>query len=106
MSTTIRDVAQRAGVGQGTVSRVLNGSSQVSPATRERVERAISELNYRPNLIAQSFASGRTEAVAVIAPFITRPSVVERLRGIERCEPCLILGRRLAREGLAHLAHA
>jgi LacI family transcriptional regulator len=84
MSTTIRDVAQRAGVGQGTVSRVLNGSSQVSPATRERVERAISELNYRPNLIAQSFASGRTEAVAVIAPFITRPSVVERLRGIER----------------------
>jgi DNA-binding LacI/PurR family transcriptional regulator len=84
MSTTIRDVAQRAGVGQGTVSRVLNGSSQVSPATRERVERAISELNYRPNLIAQSFASGRTDAVAVIAPFITRPSVVERLRGIER----------------------
>ena len=56
----------------------------MKPATRARVEQAIADLNYRPNLIAQSFASGRTEAIAVIAPFITRPSVVERLRGIER----------------------
>lgn len=83
MGATIRDVARAAGVGLGTVSRVLNDSPLVSPATRQRVLEVIAELQYTPSEIARRFSSGKTLTVATIAPFFTRPSVVERLRGIE-----------------------
>lgn len=83
MGATIRDVARAAGVGLGTVSRVLNGSPLVSSATRRRVLDVIAELQYTPSEIARSFSSGKTLTVATIAPFFTRPSVVERMRGIE-----------------------
>jgi DNA-binding LacI/PurR family transcriptional regulator len=83
MAATIRDVARVAGVGLGTVSRVLNNSPLVSPATRQRVLAVIAELRYNPSQIARNFARGKTLTVATIAPFFTRPSVVERLRGIE-----------------------
>jgi DNA-binding LacI/PurR family transcriptional regulator len=83
MAATIRDVARQAGVGLGTVSRVLNNSPLVSPVTRKRVLDAIAELRYSPSQIARSFALGKTLTVSAIAPFFTRPSVVERLRGIE-----------------------
>jgi DNA-binding LacI/PurR family transcriptional regulator len=83
MAATIRDVARRAGVGLGTVSRVLNNSPLVSPVTRKRVLNAIAELRYSPSQIARSFSSGKTLTVSAVAPFFTRPSVVERLRGIE-----------------------
>ncbi|MFQ3662927.1 MAG: LacI family DNA-binding transcriptional regulator [Chloroflexaceae bacterium] len=83
MGATIRDVARVAGVGLGTVSRVLNNSPLVSQATRQRVLDVIAELNYTPSQIARSFARGKTLTVATIVPFLTRPSVIERLRGIE-----------------------
>lgn len=83
MGATIRDVARRAGVGLGTVSRVLNNSPLVSAATRERVLGVIAELRYTPSQIARGLSLGRTLTVSTIAPFFTRPSVVERLRGIE-----------------------
>lgn len=83
MAATIRDVARAAGVGLGTVSRVLNNSPLVSTATRQRVLDVIAELQYTPSQIARSFALGKTRTVATIAPFFTRPSVIERLRGIE-----------------------
>src|SRR5581483_4996339 len=51
---TIREVAERAGVGIATVSRTLHNSSQVSPETAARVRRAMQELGYRPNTNAQS----------------------------------------------------
>ena len=57
---TIRDVAAHAGVSHQTVSRVINGSEAVRLETRERVERAIAELGYRPDATARSMASGRT----------------------------------------------
>jgi DNA-binding LacI/PurR family transcriptional regulator len=82
-SVTIRDVARQAGVGVGTVSRVLNDNPFVSESTRERVMLAIQELDYRPSPIARRLSLGKSLTIAVIAPFITRPSVVERLRGIE-----------------------
>lgn len=82
-ATTIRDVARFAGVGVGTVSRVLNDSPEVSPTTRDKVLSAIEALNYTPNPIARRLSLGKTLTIAVIAPFFTRPSVVERLRGIE-----------------------
>lgn len=80
---TIRDVAKQAGVGIGTVSRVLNNHPSVSASARERVEDAIVALQYRPNPIARQLSMGKSSSVAVMAPFFIRPSFVERLRGIE-----------------------
>ena len=80
---TIRDVAKKANVGVGTVSRVLNDSPAVAEETRKRVIEAIKELDYFPNPIAQQLSSGRTHAIAVTLPFLTFPSFVERLRGIQ-----------------------
>jgi LacI family transcriptional regulator len=78
----IVDVAARAGVGVATVSRVLNGHASVSPATRERVLRAITELNYRPSSVARNLSLRRTLVIGVVVPFFTNPSAVERVRGI------------------------
>jgi LacI family transcriptional regulator len=80
--TTIARVAQEAGVGVGTVSRVINGSASVSEATRRRVLDVVAELGYEPNATARALSTGRTRSVGVIAPFFTRSSVIERLRGV------------------------
>lgn len=82
-AATIRDVAKIAGVGLGTVSRVINGSPQVSEATRRRVLQVIEELNYVPNPTARRLSTGKTLTIVVIVPFFTRPAEIERLRGIE-----------------------
>jgi LacI family transcriptional regulator len=79
----IRDVAARAGVGVGTVSRVLNDAPGVAHATRERVRAVMDELGYRPSSTARNLSLGRTQTLGVVAPFFTSPSVVERLRGID-----------------------
>jgi DNA-binding LacI/PurR family transcriptional regulator len=79
---TIRDVASRARVGVGTVSRVLNGSPLVSEDARQRVRRTIDELGYRRSSAARSLSLGRTQTVGVVAPFFTTGSVSERLRGV------------------------
>ena len=83
MGVTISDVAREAGVGVGTVSRVLNESPRVSDATRAHVLRVMRELDYVPNPFARRLSLGRTLTLAVIVPFFTRPSFVERLRGVE-----------------------
>lgn len=80
---TIRDVAKKAGVGVGTVSRVLNESTAVSAATRQKVLAVIDELEYSPSPIARRLSLGRTMTIGVIAPFFIRPSYIERLRGVE-----------------------
>lgn len=82
--TTIADVAARAGVGVATVSRVLNDSSSVSDAARRRVLAAIVALDYQPSAAARALSTGRTQTIGVVAPFFTRPAVVERLRGVSR----------------------
>ncbi len=82
-NATIRDVAKKAGVGVGTVSRVLNQSTAVSPATRTKVQTAIEALDYTPSSIARRLSLGRTMTIGVIAPFFIRPSYVERLRGVD-----------------------
>ncbi|MCB9419486.1 MAG: LacI family DNA-binding transcriptional regulator [Ardenticatenaceae bacterium] len=82
-SVTIRDVAKKAGVGVGTVSRVINQSPSVSLATREKVLSAIAELKYTPSPIARRLSLGKTMTIGVITPFFTRSSYIERLRGVE-----------------------
>lgn len=79
---TIQQVARRAGVGVGTVSRVLNDSPNVSGATRDRVRRAIADLDYRPSHVARSLSLGRTQMVGVLVPFVTHRSAMERIRGM------------------------
>ena len=83
MGVTIADVARLAEVGHGTVSRVLNDRANVDPGTRARVLAAIKELDFVPSPTARRLSLGRTQTVAVILPFLTRPSAVERLRGVE-----------------------
>lgn len=82
-AATIRDVAKKAGVGVGTVSRVINNSAAVSSYTRQKVLNAIEELDYVPHEGARRLSTGRTMTVGVILPFFSNPSYVERLRGID-----------------------
>jgi LacI family transcriptional regulator/LacI family repressor for deo operon, udp, cdd, tsx, nupC, and nupG len=79
---TIRDVARHAGVGVGTVSRVLNDSPAVTQATHARVRAAIDQLGYRRSSTARNLSLGRAHAIGVVAPFFSSPSVVERLSGV------------------------
>jgi LacI family transcriptional regulator len=81
--TTIADVAARAGLSKTTVSHVLSRNRPVSGATRERVERAIAELGYRPNRLARSLRTQRTHAVALLIPDITNPFYPVMSRGLE-----------------------
>lgn len=69
---TIYDVARLAGVSHQTVSRLVKGDSGIRPANRERVLKALDELNYRPNLTARSLATSRSHRVAALTQEITQ----------------------------------
>lgn len=86
--TTIADVAAHAGVGVGTVSRVLTGNSQVSPATRALVQASIDALHYRPSRSSAKRSAEKSGYVGVVVPFFDTPSVYPRVRGIvSRLQP-------------------
>jgi DNA-binding LacI/PurR family transcriptional regulator len=78
---TMADVATAAGVGTGTVSRVLNGSRNVRESTRRRVLEVIERLGYRPSHLAAALSRGTPRTVAILVPHLTRPSTVARLAG-------------------------
>ncbi len=67
---TIKDVAKRAGVGVGTVSRVIVGSAPVSAETAMRVRRAIAELRFRPSHAARVLQKGQSQTIGVFAPLV------------------------------------
>jgi LacI family transcriptional regulator len=79
----IRDVAKLAGVAPITVSRVINNSGSVNPATRDRVQKAIEELHYVPNTLAKSLRSKRSHTLALILSDITNPFWPTVARGVE-----------------------
>ncbi len=84
---TLEEVAARAGVGRGTVSRVINGSPRVSDATRAAVEAAVAELGYVPNTAARALAANRTDAIALVVPepetrFFAEPYFSDMLKGV------------------------
>lgn len=79
----IADVAKLAGVSVPTVSRVLNGSAQVSPEKRQRVADAISALKYRPSSAARALASGRRKIIAILTGNTSQYGYAETIRGVE-----------------------
>jgi LacI family transcriptional regulator len=81
---TMRDVAQRAGVSAKTVSRVVNNDRYVSADVRMRVERAIEDLQYVPNMLAVTFRKGRDAAIGVAVPGVADPFFAEIIGAVER----------------------
>lgn len=82
---SLRDVAALAGVSVKTVSNVVNGYVHVTEATRTRVQRAIDELNYRPNLAARQLRQGRSDVIALALPALDLPYFAELARSVIRC---------------------
>jgi len=80
---TIRDVAEKAGVSVATVSHVINGTRKVAPETEARVRRAMEELGYQPNAIAQSLRKRTTYAIGILVSDITNPFFATIVRGAE-----------------------
>jgi LacI family transcriptional regulator len=80
---TIQDVARKAGVAPITVSRVINNSGYVSDETRQKVEAAVSELNYVPNTIARSLRLKQTHTLALVLTDITNPFWTTVARSVE-----------------------
>lgn len=71
--STMNDVAQRAGVSLKTVSRVVNGEPSVSEQTRQKVNAAIAELDFRPNSVARNLRTGRIDVVGLVLPQLSQP---------------------------------
>ena len=80
---SIKDVAQRAGVSTTTVSRVLTTPGAVRSTLRERVEQAIAELGYRPNLAARRLRQRRASLVGLIVSDIRSPFFTDVGRAVE-----------------------
>ncbi|WP_198970782.1 LacI family DNA-binding transcriptional regulator [Xylophilus sp. ASV27] len=81
---SIQAVAARAGVSVATVSRAFNLPDKVSPATRQRVERAARELHYLPNASARTLRTQRSRVLGVVLPTLLNPAFAECLQGIAR----------------------
>lgn len=83
MPPTIADVARAAGVSTATVSRVLNGNTEVNAVLAGRVRAAVSQLAYRPSRIARSLRTRRTSIWAMIISDIRNPFFTDMVRGVE-----------------------
>lgn len=80
---TLEDVARQAGVSAMTVSRVINHTGRISPATRQHVSEVIDALGYRPSRAARTLVTTKTWMIGVIVPDITNPYFAEIVHGIE-----------------------
>ncbi len=83
MTTTIKDIAKRAGVSIATVSYVVNGTRAVSPELTRRVTEAIHALGYSPNANARSLRQQRTRTIGLICPDNANPFFAEIAKGVE-----------------------
>ncbi|APC09003.1 LacI family DNA-binding transcriptional regulator [Neomoorella thermoacetica] len=78
----IKEVAERAGVSPSTVSRALSGRVAVSPETKEKVMRAVRELNYQPNALAKGLKEGRSKTIGLIIPNVRNLVFPAAIKGI------------------------
>ncbi len=84
LAATIYDVAKRAGVGIGTVSRAINNSPHINARTKARILDIADELHYQPHALAQSLARKKTNTIASVVPFFTNYFYVELLKSVQR----------------------
>jgi LacI family transcriptional regulator len=80
---TIKDIAREAGVSPQTVSRAINDKGEISPQTQDRILRIAERLGYRPNSIARSLATRRTQNIGLVIPDVANPFFAGIARGIE-----------------------
>lgn len=80
---TIKDVAERAGVSVGTVSRVLSKNETVKQPLLLRVQAAMRDLSYKPNLVARALRTNRVDIIGLIVPDITNPFFAQLAKSIE-----------------------
>jgi LacI family transcriptional regulator len=90
--TTLLDVARKAGVSKSTVSNVVRGAAIVADPTRLRVERAIRETGYQPNMIARALKARISHAMAIVVPDLTNPFFGELVVSTERAARALGYG--------------
>lgn len=83
MSTTIKDVAELAGVSKALVSRYLNGKAGVGEQSREKIVEAITALNYTPNALARSLVTQKTYSIGVLMELLDSDVALSLLRGLE-----------------------
>jgi LacI family transcriptional regulator len=83
MRTTLHDIAQKAGVSLITVSRALNDHPDVSPETRQRIQRIAGELNYIPNLQARALAGGQSQTLGLVVADNANPYYARLIRAVE-----------------------
>lgn len=81
---TIYDVARLAGVSTATVSRALNGTARIAPATQRAIDAAVAQLGYRPNTIARSLVTRATQTIAMLLPDVTNPFYAELVHGVQQ----------------------
>ena len=84
MAATIQDVAKACGVGVGTVSRVINGGTNVSKATCEKVMKTIKELNYIPNSLGVKLRTNKNKVFALLVPVINHSFFAELTAHVEK----------------------
>ena len=80
---TVKDVATRAGVSVGTVSKVLSKDPTVKPALRARVQEAVAALGYRPNLAARALRTNEIDVIGLVVPDISNPFFAQLAKQIE-----------------------
>ncbi len=83
METTIHDIAKRLNFSASTVSRALNNNPKISEGTRRLIKKTADEMGYRPNILAASFRTKRTNTIGVIVPLINRHFFSSVISGIE-----------------------
>ena len=83
METTIHDIAKKLNFSASTVSRALNNNPKISEATRKLIKKTADEMGYRPNILAASFRTKRTNTIGVVVPHINRHFFSSVISGIE-----------------------
>ncbi len=102
--TTLFDVARVAGVSKSTVSNVIRGNIPVAVATRARVERAIADVGYHPNVIARSLKQKTSAAIGILVPDLINPFHAELAASVERAANALGYAALIAHTECAQLA--
>ena len=81
---TIKDIAKKSGLAVGTVSRILNNRGYISEISKQKVEQAMKELNYQPNIMAQNLSKAHSNLIGVIVPNIEHPYFSTLVAEIEK----------------------